>query len=102
MSRARGKEGKLPEVTALAATAYIHEQNGNIRGAYGAYEMLEQFHSDSPKDKRENYLYQLVRTSSLVGRVLQTEKEGQKFLKLFPGSQYEESVRSLMLTGPFL
>ncbi|MGJ8726045.1 MAG: tetratricopeptide repeat protein [Roseibacillus sp.] len=101
MSKAREKEGKLPEVTALAATAFIHEQNGNIRGAYGAYEMLEQFHSNSPKDKRENYLYQLVRTSSLVGRVLQTEKEGQKFLKLFPGSQYEESVRSLMLTGLF-
>lgn len=100
-SRARTKEGKLPEVTALAATAFIHEQNGNIRGAYGAYEMLELYHSNSPKDKRENYLYQLVRTSSLVGRVLETEKEGQKFLKLFPGSQYEESVRSLMLTGLF-
>lgn len=101
MSRARDKEGKLPEVTALAATAYIHEQAGNIRGAYGAYDMLERFHSNSPKEKRENYLYQLVRTSSLVGRVLQTEEQGQKFLKLFPGSQYEESVRSLMLTGLF-
>jgi tetratricopeptide (TPR) repeat protein len=101
MSRARGKEGKLPEVTALAATAFIHEQNGNIRAAYGAYDMLERFHNNSPRDKRENYLYQLVRTSSLVGRVLQTEEQGQKFLKLFPGSQYEESVRSLMLTGLF-
>ena len=95
------KEGKIPEVTALAATAFIHEQNGNIRGAYGAYDMLERFHNNSPKTKRENYLYQLVRTSSLVGRVLQTEEQGQKFLKLFPGSQYEESVRSLMLTGLF-
>lgn len=100
-SRARTKEGTLPEVTALAATAFIHEQSGNIRGAYGAYDMLERFHSNSPRDKRENYLYQLVRTASLVGRVLQTEEEGQKFLKLFPGSQYEESVRSLMLTGLF-
>ena len=100
-SRAREKEGKLPEVTALAATAFIHEQNGNIRGAYGAYDMLERFHSNSPKDKRENYLYQLVRTSSLVGRVLQTEEQGQKFLRLFPGSPHEESVRSLMLTGLF-
>ena len=100
-SRVYTKEGKLPEVTALAATAYIHEKNGNIRGAYGAYDMLERFHSNSPRDKRENYLYQLVRTSSLVGRVLQTEEQGQKFLKLFPGSEYEESVRSLMLTGLF-
>lgn len=95
------KEGKIPEVTALAATAFIHENNGNVRGAYAAYDMMERFHNNSPKEKRENYLYQLVRTSSLVGRVLQTEEQGQKFLKLFPGSQYEESVRQLMLTGLF-
>lgn len=100
-SRAREKKGQLPEITALAATAFIHEQNGNVRGAYGAYSLLEQFHNNSPKEKRENYLYQLVRTSSVVGRVLETEKQGQKFLRLFPGSQYEESVRSLMLTGLF-
>lgn len=101
MSKARETKGQLPEITALAATAYLHEQSGNIRAAYGAYEMLERFHSNSPKEKRENYLYQFIRTSSLVGLVLQTEEEGQKFLKLFPGSQYEESVRSLMLSGLF-
>ena len=100
-SRKYKKEGKLPEVTALAATAYIHETNGNIRGAFGAYDLLEKFHNDTPKDKRENYLYQLVRTSSLVGLVLKTEEEGQKFLKLFPGSKHVESVRQLMLTGLF-
>ena len=100
-SAEREKNGQLPEITALAATAYLHEQSGNIRAAYGAYEMLERFHSNSPRDKRENYLYQFIRTSSLIGLVRQTEEEGQKFLKLFPGSQYEESVRSLMLSGLF-
>ena len=100
-SRARTEEGLLPEVTALAAMAYIHEQNGNVRGAYAAYEHLERFHSDIPKEKRENHLYQLVRTSSILGHILETEKEGQKFLRLFPGSENEENVRSLMLTGLF-
>lgn len=97
----RKKKGQVPEVTALAATAYVHEQEGNVRGAYVAYKMLEEFYNNTPKDKRENYLYQLVRTSSIVGRVLETEREGRKFLKLFPGSQYEDAVRSLMLTGLF-
>ena len=101
LSRERDKKGQLPEITALAATAYIHEQNGNIRGAYGAYDILEKFYNNSPKKQREGYLYQLVRTSSIIGRVLETEKQGQKFLKLFPGSQYESSVRQLMLTGLF-
>lgn len=101
MSAEREKKGQRPEVTALAATAFIHEKEGNVRGAYVAYRMLEELYSDAPRDKRENYLYQLIRTSSIVGRVLETEQQGQKFLKLFPGSQYEESVRSLMLTGLF-
>ncbi|MDP0491228.1 MAG: tetratricopeptide repeat protein [Verrucomicrobiota bacterium JB023] len=101
LTKEREKNGQLPEITALAATAYIHEQNGNVRGAYAAYDMLEKFHSNSPKDRREQYLYNLVRTSSLVGRVLETEEHGQRFLKLFPGSQYEESVRQLMLTSLF-
>ncbi|MBK1832568.1 tetratricopeptide repeat protein [Roseibacillus ishigakijimensis] len=100
-SRERSENGQIPEITALAATAYIHEENGNIRGAYGAYDMLEQFYSRNSGDKRETYLYQLVRTASLVGRVKETEKHGQNFLRLFPGSQYEDSVRSLMLTGLF-
>ncbi|MEM9079542.1 MAG: hypothetical protein AAGC74_02490 [Verrucomicrobiota bacterium] len=63
--------------------------------------MLERFHSNSPKDKREEYLYHLIRTSSTIGRVFETERHGQKFLKLFPGSKYEESVRSLMLSSLF-
>lgn len=93
------RSGNPPEVVALAATAYIHEQNKNVRGAFAAYEQLEMFYNKSKK--REDYLYNLVRTSSIIGEVLITEKYGTKFLKTFPGSKYEESVRSMMLTSLF-
>ncbi|MCK5806690.1 MAG: tetratricopeptide repeat protein, partial [Lentisphaeria bacterium] len=91
--------GKLPEGTALAATAYIHEENDNPRGAFAAYEQLELFYGKSPK--REENLYNLVRTSALIGEVLITEKYGSTFLKVFPESDHVESVRSMMLTGLF-
>ncbi len=101
MSRARGIDGNLPEITALAATAFIHEKNGNVRGAYAAYQMLEDYYSDGPKEKREGYLYHLVRTASQLGRVTQTEQDGNKFLRLFPDSEHAESVSNLLLTGLF-
>jgi tetratricopeptide (TPR) repeat protein len=93
------KSGHPPEVTALEATAFIHEQNGNARGAFAAYEQLELFFNKAPK--REEYLYNLVRTSSLIGEVLTTEKYGSIFLKTFPESDHVESVRNMMLTSLF-
>ena len=93
------RSGNPHEVIALSATAYVHEQNGNTRGAFMAYEQLEAYYSKAKK--REDYLYNLVRTSSLIGEVLTTEKYGSRFLKAFPGSKYEESVRSMMLTSLF-
>lgn len=93
------RSGNPHEVIALAATAYIHEQNGNARGAFMAYEQLEIYYNKAKK--REDYLYNLVRTSSLIGEVLTTEKYGSLFLKAYPGSKYEESVRSMMLTSLF-
>lgn len=97
--RAAKSAGNPPEVVALAATAYIHEQSDNVRGAFAAYEQLEVYYSKNKK--REDYLYNLVRTSSIIGEVLTTEKYGSRFLKVFPGSDHEESVRSMMLTSLF-
>ncbi|MDA0766245.1 MAG: tetratricopeptide repeat protein [Verrucomicrobia bacterium] len=97
--KAAQRSGNPHEVVALAATAYIHEQNRNVRGAFAAYEQLELYYDKSKK--REDYLYNLVRTSSVIGEVLTTEKYGSRFLKAFPGSKYEESVRSMMLTSLF-
>jgi tetratricopeptide (TPR) repeat protein len=93
------KENKQPEITQLLALAYIHEINGNVRGAFAAYENLELYY---PKhEKRENNLFQLVRTSSVVGEVLITEKYGQIFLKAFPSSEHVPAVRRMMLTSLF-
>jgi len=93
------KETKNPEIVQLQAMAFIHEINGNARGAFAAYENLELYF---PKhEKRENNLFQLVRTSSLVGEVLITEKYGQVFLKAFPNSEHVPAVRRMMLTSLF-
>lgn len=93
------REAKNPEITQLLALAYIHEINGNARGAFAAYENIELYY---PKhEKRENNLFQLVRTSSLVGEVLITEKYGQSFLKAFPNSEHVPAVRRMMLTSLF-
>lgn len=90
---------KPPEVIALAATAFVQEQNGNARGAFAAYEQLELFYNKA--EKREEYLYNLVRTSSLIGEVLTTAHYGGIFLKTFPESDHVESVRSMMLSSLF-
>lgn len=93
------RETKNPEITQLLALAYIHEINGNARGAFAAYENLELYY---PKhEKRENNLFQLVRTSSIIGEVLTTEKYGQTFLKIFPNSEHVPAVRRMMLTSLF-
>lgn len=92
--------GDPHEVIATAATAYIHEQHKNVRGAFAAYEQLELYYNKSKK--REEYLYNLVRTSAIIGEVLVTEKYGSLFLKTFPDSKHVESVRSMMLTSLFM
>jgi tetratricopeptide (TPR) repeat protein len=90
---------KSAEITKLAATAFVHEKNGNVRGAFAAYEQLERYHPKS--DKREDNLYNLVRTSSVVGEVIATEKFGREFLKIFPSSNYVPAVRRMMLSSLF-
>jgi tetratricopeptide (TPR) repeat protein len=94
------RSGDPHEVIATAATAYIHENAGNTRGAFAAYEQLELYFNKAKK--REDYLYNLIRTSAIIGEVLVTEKYGSIFLKTFPGSKHEESVRSMMLTSLFM
>ncbi len=95
------REGKETENTALAAMAYIHETEfENARAAFAAYEQLEFFHHNNKK-KRESNLYNLVRTSSLIGEVFATEEHGRSFIKLFPDSKHVPSVRRMMLTSLF-
>ncbi|MGE9269184.1 MAG: tetratricopeptide repeat protein [Verrucomicrobiales bacterium] len=91
--------GNPNEVIQLSATAFLHEKNGNTRGAYMAYEQLERFFPKSKK--REDYLYNLVRTASVVGEVMATEQYGTRFLDAFPDSEHVPAVRRLMLTSLF-
>lgn len=93
------KAGEPHELLALRSLAFTHESAGYARGAYNAYKSMEQYY---PKTKgREDNLYNLVRTSSLVGEVMETEKFGRLFLKKFPDSQYVDSVKNMMLISLF-
>ncbi len=97
--KAEIRSGDPHELVALKQLAYLHEDEGYVRGAFGVYEMLEFYYPKSKK--REDNLYNLVRTSSLIGEVLKTEKYGHLFLKDFPKSEYRESVKQMMLISLF-
>ena len=95
----RKAKGKANEVVTLGVNAYVHEEMGNTRGAYAIYKQLETYYPKRPK--REDQLYELVRTSSIVGEVLETESYGQIFLKAYPGSGHKEAVQGMMLSSLF-
>jgi tetratricopeptide (TPR) repeat protein len=88
-----------PETIKLSASAFIHESKGNVRGAYAAYRLLEKHHPKA--ERREDFLYNLVRTASMLGKPKVTETEANKFLSEFPESTYVPAVRRLMLSSLF-
>jgi len=93
------RKGEPHELLALRSLAFTHESQGYVRGAYNAYKSMEKYYTKT--EGREDNLYNLVRTSSLVGEILETEKFGQRFLKRFPESEYKEEVNKLMLVSIF-
>jgi tetratricopeptide (TPR) repeat protein len=93
----RGK--KANEMVKLGAMAFLHEKNGNVRGAHAAYKQLENYYPAS--EKREDNLYHLVRTSSLIAPGMETQMYGEEFLKDFPNSQYVPAVRRMLLSALF-
>ena len=100
--------GKVNEVYAYLNTAVLHEEDGNVRGAFAVYEQMELYFPNAKVMRdgkvgagRENNLYNLVRTSALIGEVLTTEHYGSIFLKDFPKSKYVNEVRRMMLTSLF-
>ena len=97
--RTKDRSGDPSEVISLAAMAYTHESNGNVRGAYGAYRQLEAYFNKSKR--REENLYNYVRTSSIIGDIFITERYGKLFLKTFPTSKHVEVVREMMLSSLF-
>lgn len=100
--------GEVNEIYAYLNTAVLHEQAGNVRGAFAVYQQLERYFpnakiykKDGVAPYRENNLYNLVRTASIIGEVLTTAQYGERFLKAFPDSQYVPEVRRLMLASLF-
>ena len=90
---------KAVEMIKLAAIAYIHETGANIHGAFGAYLQLEKFFPKA--ENREDNLFHLVRTSSVISALSYTQKYGEVFLKDFPESKHKPSVQKLMLSSLF-
>jgi tetratricopeptide (TPR) repeat protein len=87
------------EMIKLAATAFLHEKNENIRGAFAAYLQLETYYPIS--SKREDNLYNLIRTSSVVGNAADTRRFAEIFISTYPESRHLPSVRRLLLSVLF-
>ena len=91
------RSGDPDDVGVLTAMCYLHDKAGNQRGVYGGLELLERYYNKSKK--RESNLYNLVRVSSIIDQLMDTEKYGKLFLTDFPESDKAEAVRRLMLTS---
>lgn len=81
-----------PESIRLAAIALIHEKAGNLRGAYASYLQLEANHPDAKN--REHYLYQLIRTASVIGEFRCARNHAWKLRRDFPDSALLAAVRA--------
>jgi tetratricopeptide (TPR) repeat protein len=96
---AEQRGNKSIEMFKLAVIAFIHDTNGNVHGSYAAYLQLEQ--SFPKAEKREDNLFHLVRTSSVIGNIITTQKYGELFLATFPESKYKPDVQKMMLSSLF-
>ena len=80
------------EIVRLAAIALIHEMNGNVRGALAAYQQLELYFPDSAD--REEHLYQLIRTATLINAADLARRYAGRLLKDFPQSTHLAEIRA--------
>lgn len=90
---------KSLEMIKLAAIAYIYEAQGYVSGAYAAYYQLETLYSRA--EKREDNLYNLIRTASLLSKIDQIQNYSDIFLKTFPESKHKSAIMKLMLSTLF-
>lgn len=97
--KAELSSNKSIEMIKLAAIAYIYELQGYVPGAYAAYYQLEANYSRA--EKREDNLYNLIRTASLIGKMDQVQKFSEIFLKAYPESKHKPSIMKLMLSTLF-
>lgn len=86
------------EAIKLAALALIHERNGNIRGAFAAYQQIVRYFPKTAS--RENYLYQLIRTACLIGEDQAADDAAGDLLREFPASARLPEVRDAGIAFP--
>lgn len=86
------------EIVKLAAFALIHEERGNVRGAFAAYQQLERYFPKAAG--REDYLYHLVRTAVLLGEEEAARIYAGRLLKEFPKTTHLDEVRTADLDIP--
>jgi tetratricopeptide (TPR) repeat protein len=86
--------GNSPEMIRLAAIAYLHEKNGNLRGAVAAYRQLETCFPHAAN--REANRYNLIRTSSQIGESAQTRALAGSFLLDYPDSPRAPEIQRLL------
>ncbi|MFD0893273.1 tetratricopeptide repeat protein [Luteolibacter ambystomatis] len=91
--------GQPVEAVRLAGIALLHEKAGNLRGACAAYEQLERYYERSAN--REENLFNLVRTASLIGEGMKADTYGRKFIAAFPRSTHAPEIRKTLLSTLF-
>jgi tetratricopeptide (TPR) repeat protein len=79
-------EGESGSAIRLTALALIHERNGNVRGAFAAYRLLEGYGGNDAQ--REDHLYHLVRTAAWLGEIVEARIYARRLFKDFPKSRY--------------
>ena len=82
----------------LAGIALIHEKNGNVRGALAAYLQLALYFPEAAD--REEHLYQLIRTATLVNAADLARLYAGQLLKDFPQSTHLAEIRASGLEIP--
>ena len=92
-------EGASYDAMALNAMAFLHDRAKNQRGVYGVLDQLERYYKTNKR--REDNLFNLVRVSSMMGKIFETESYGKSFMQAFPESDKVESVERMMLSSLF-
>lgn len=87
-------DGNPSEVIVRSGTALIQEKTGDLLGALATYGQLETHYPRSTN--REQFLYQLVRLSSLVASPESTRAHAEIFLRDFPKSAHAVEITEFL------
>ena len=90
---------KSVEIIQLNAVAFMHEKNGNVRGAHAAYRQLEDYFPHA--ERREENLFNMTRTAFMVDGGANALPDAKKFLAEFPNSKHAPAIKRLMFASLF-